>query len=120
MKILLLKIVNSFIYSVDGLKWAYSKELSFRLDVLLFSPFILIAIFLGQSYIERAVLVTPIFLILICELINTSIEAVCNQVSLEFSELIRVGKDVASAAVFLSILLFIFIWVPFLVSLFGF
>lgn len=119
MKMLLIKLSNSFIYSIDGLKWAFIKELSFRLDVLFFLPFALIALAFGRSYIEVAILVAPIFLILIFELINTSIESICNQVSLDFAELIKVSKDLASAAVLLSILFFLFIWGSFFLSIMG-
>jgi diacylglycerol kinase (ATP) len=100
---------------MNGLKWAFNNELSFRLDVFIFLPFFFIAVKLGGNYLETVVLVTPIFLILICELINTSIEALCNQVSREYSILIKISKDIASAAVFLSIVFFLFIWVSFFV-----
>lgn len=110
------KLVNSCKYSIDGLRWAFSNELSFRLDLFFFSPFAMIALIFGRTYIEKSILITPIFLILICELINTSIEAICDHVSVEIKELIKVCKDVASAAVFLSIALFFLIWFAFLLT----
>jgi diacylglycerol kinase (ATP) len=55
-------------------------------------------------------LVSSIFLVLIVELINSGIEAAIDRISLKKNELAKRAKDIASAAVFLTIMNAIITW----------
>ena len=66
--------------------------------------------FLGESSIEKVLLITPIFLVLIVEMLNSAIEAVVDRVSAAQHELSGFAKDVASAAVTLSLVVFLMTW----------
>jgi diacylglycerol kinase (ATP) len=48
---------------------------------------------------------------LIVEMLNTAIEYVVDRIGLEHNELSGMAKDVASAAVLLSVVLLIFVWI---------
>jgi len=65
---------------------------------------------LGESEVEKVLLIVPIFIVLIVEMLNSAIEAVIDRISMERHELSGFAKDVASAAVFLSLIIFLFTW----------
>ena len=68
-------------------------------------------IWLGHSGIERALLVAPMFLILIVELLNSAIETAIDRIGTERHALSGLAKDLGSAAVFVSFLLLAVTWV---------
>ena len=65
---------------------------------------------LGESEVERVLLIVPIFIVLIVEMLNSAIEAVVDRISMEHNELSGFAKDVASAAVLLSLIIFLVTW----------
>ena len=62
-----------------------------------------LALWLGHSGMERALLIGCLMLVLIVELINSSIEATVDRISLENHRLAKRAKDIGSAAVMLSL-----------------
>ena len=104
------KIFFAFIYSAKGLKACYKSEFAFRLEVWLAIVLIPMGYLLGESKVERVLLIIPILIVLIVEMLNSAIEAVVNRISMEHHELSGFSKDVASAAVFLSLITFLFTW----------
>ena len=65
------------------------------------------AFFLDETLTQTAILIIPLFLVLIVELLNTGIEHVVDRVGLEHHELSGLAKDAGSAAVFLCNMLII-------------
>jgi len=104
------KLWSASIYSTQGLKACYKSEYAFRLEVWLALVLVPLGYCLGESDIERVLLIVPIFLVLIVEMINSAIEALVDRVSLEQHELSGFAKDVASAAVLLSLVIFLIVW----------
>ena len=90
--------------SVKGLRAAFENESAFRQELALALVFIPLAFYLGQTPSEQLLLVGSVFLVFITELVNSSIEAVVDRVGTEFHTLSGRAKDVASAAVFLSLM----------------
>ena len=68
------------------------------------------AFWVGQSWMEVAMLITMVMLVLIVELLNSGIEAVVDRVSFELHDLSKRAKDYGSAAVHLSLLLCGGVW----------
>ncbi len=102
-------------YSVAGLRSAFASEEAFRLEVvglLLLSP---VALWLGETAMERVLLIGSLLLLLIVELLNTAVESVVNRVGLEFHELSRQAKDIGSAAVFLAMGMVALVWIGLLI-----
>ena len=62
-----------------------------------------LALWLGTSAVERALLIGCLMLVLIVELINSAIEATVDRISLENHRLAKRAKDIGSAAVMLSL-----------------
>ena len=104
------KLWSASIYSAQGLKACYKSEYAFRLEVWLALVLVPLGYWLGESDIERVLLIAPIFLVLIVEMINSAIEALVDRVSLEKHELSGFAKDVASAAVLISLVIFLIVW----------
>ena len=106
-------------YSIEGLKTAYRGESAFRQESVLAVVMLPAAFVLGATWIEVAVLAGSVLLVLIVELLNSGIEAAIDRVSLELHDLSKRAKDLASAAVFLSLLLCAGIWVTALLHRFA-
>ena len=105
-----MRIWRAFFYSMAGFSAALKHEHAFRQElflVLLFLPF---AIFLPLTLGEKALLIATLLLVLVVELLNSSIEAVVDRVSLEDHDLSKRAKDLGSAAVFLSCAIVIVVW----------
>jgi diacylglycerol kinase (ATP) len=97
-------------YAVEGFFAALKHEPSFREDLLfavLLTPF---AIILPVNAVSTAVMIGSLVLILIVELLNSAIEWTIDYVRPEQHPLAKRVKDMASAAVFLSYLNCIAIW----------
>jgi len=96
--------------SLKGYKATWLHEEAFRQEVSLFVVAAPLSIFLGQTGMEKALLLGSILLVLIVELLNTCVEIVIDRISLERHELSGRAKDVGSAAVFTSLVLAGAVW----------
>jgi diacylglycerol kinase (ATP) len=105
------RVVNATIYSAQGFKAAFQNEEAFRQEFALALVLIPAALWLGQSGLERALLVSVLILVLIVELLNSGIEAAIDRIGLEYHELSKRAKDIGSAAVSLSLLNVVVVWV---------
>ena len=110
------RILNAFLYSIDGLAAAFRHEDAFRQEVLLALILIPAAFFMPVSATSKALMVGSVIWVLVVELLNSGIEAVTDRVSLEDHALAKRAKDLGSAAVLLSLASLIAIW---LVALLG-
>jgi len=104
------RIFHAAGYSVDGLRAAYRGESAFRQEAWLALILTPLAFWLGQGWVEVALLLGSAILVLIVELLNSGIEAAIDRVSFELHDLSKRAKDLASAAVLLSLLLCGGIW----------
>lgn len=106
-------------YSFAGLKAALVNEAAFRQELALCVILAPLGLWLGRDGVERSLLVGSLMLVLIAELLNSAIETVVNRIGNEPHELSGRAKDIASAAVFLSLLLVALVWVLVLFDSFG-
>lgn len=97
-------------YSLLGLRYALTKERAFQVESFLSIVMIPAALYLGDGFLEKSVLLIVWLLIPIVELLNSAVEAVVDRVGVEFNELSGRAKDLGSAAVFLCIILFFTVW----------
>lgn len=97
-------------YALNGLIEVTQNEPSFRLQILLFVTGMVIAWSLPISFIHSAVLAIALFIPLIAEVINSSIERTVDLVTIEHHELAKRAKDAGAALVFLSLAMLAFIW----------
>ena len=97
-------------WSMQGLAAAWRHESSFRLEVYLFVLLAPLAFWLGQTPVERVLLVGSMLLVLSIELLNSAIEAVIERYGAEHHELAGRAKDMGSAAVFVWMVNVLFTW----------
>jgi diacylglycerol kinase len=110
--------------AIIGLKTAFFKEQSFRIQVFIgISAFILMFVF-PLTICERTIIVLTIGAVLGFELINSQIEKVLDIVRPEFHPKVKVIKDLSAAAVLIvsisSALIGLLIFLPHFLKLFRF
>jgi len=104
------RIHAAFLNSMKGFKATWAHEEAFRQEALLCIVAAPLGLWLGQTGVEKALLLGSLLLVLIVELLNTGIEIVVDRISFERHELSGRAKDVGSAAVFTSLLLAGVVW----------
>jgi diacylglycerol kinase (ATP) len=113
------RIVNATLFSMAGLRAAWQYEAAFRHELLLSIVLVPTGLWLGQTAVERALLIGSCLLVLIVELLNSAIETVVDRTGLEPHPLSGRAKDLGSAAVLLSLALVLVIWVTIAWARFG-
>ncbi len=101
---------HAFGYSVAGLRSGWG-ETAFRQEALAAIVMVPLAFWLGQSWVETALLAGSVMLVMVVELLNTGIETAIDRIGPEWHDLSKRAKDMGSAAVLLSLLLCVGIWV---------
>ncbi|ADC61855.1 diacylglycerol kinase [Allochromatium vinosum] len=104
------RVVRAFGYSMKGFRACFELEEAFRQEIFLLIPLVPLGIWLGETPVERAMLVGSLLIVPIVELLNSAIEANVDRVGLERHELSGRAKDIASAAVFSSIAFCLVVW----------
>lgn len=104
------RILDAAGYSAAGLTTAWRGEEAFRQEVLLGLILAPSALWLGQSAMERLLLVGSWLIVLIVEILNSAVEAVVDRISDDHHPLSGQAKDLGSAAVFLSLVLAALVW----------
>jgi diacylglycerol kinase (ATP) len=104
------RIVNATFFSLAGLRTAWRNEAAFRQECVLCAILIPGGLWLGQTAVERVLLVGSCLLVLIVELLNTAVETVVDRVGTDHHPLSGAAKDLGSAAVFVSLLLTLIVW----------
>ena len=98
------RVLHATGYSIAGLRAGWG-EAAFRQEAILAVVMLPAAFWLGNSWLERAVLAGTVVLVLIVELLNTGIETAIDRIGPEWHALSKRAKDMGSAAVLLSLLL---------------
>lgn len=97
------RIVHAAGYSLDGIRAAYRNESAFRQESWLAAVLLPLAFWLGQGWVEIALLTGSVLLVLVVELLNSAVEATVDRISFELHDLAKRAKDFGSAAVFISL-----------------
>ncbi len=105
------RLYKAFGFSVRGLRAAFKNEAAFRQEIYLSLLLIPLAFYLGQTGIEKALLLSAVLLVLIVELVNSGIEAVVDRFGGEHHELSGRAKDIGSAAVLIVLINLLLVWV---------
>lgn len=109
------RIFTAYEFSTKGLKTCYKSEAAFRQEVWLAVVLIPLALIFGKTGVEQVVLISVVFLVLIVEILNSAIESVVDRIGDEYHVLSGAAKDMGSAAVWLSLMLLIIVWLIILV-----
>lgn len=104
------RLINAAGYSAAGLRAAFRHEDAFRQEVVAAVVLIPLALWLGNSGSERALLCFSVLAVLIVELVNSAIEATVDRISLENHQLAKRAKDIGSAAVMVALFNALLVW----------
>ncbi len=105
------RLINAFGYSIEGFKAAFKNEDAFRQEIYLAIILIPLGFLVGETAIQKTLLISSILIVLIIELLNSGIEATVDRISIEYHDLAKRAKDIGSAAVFLAIINLLFTWI---------
>ncbi len=106
----LVRMRHALGYSLAGLRAGWN-ETAFRQEALAALVMLPLAFWLGQSWVEVTLLTGTVLLVMVVELLNTSIEAAIDRIGPEWHALSKRAKDMGSAAVLLSLLLCAGAWI---------
>jgi diacylglycerol kinase (ATP) len=101
---------HAFGHSIRGLAHALQVESSFRQELALAALLIPFAFMLRLEALETVALVGSVLMVLIVELLNSSVEATVDRISFDHHRLSGRAKDLGSAAVFIALLLCLLTW----------
>ena len=104
------RLVRAFGWSMAGLRAAFVGEAAFRQEVAVALGMAPAAVWLGQTGMERALLISSLLLVLLAELLNSAVEAVVDRVGSEQHPLSGRAKDIGSAAVFMGLVNAAVVW----------
>ena len=96
-------------YSLEGLRAGWGEK-AFRQEAIAAMVLLPLSMWLGQSWVEVALLAGSVVIVMIVELLNTGIETAIDRIGPEWHDLSKRAKDMGSAAVLLALLLCLAIW----------
>jgi diacylglycerol kinase (ATP) len=103
------RVLHAGGYSIQGLRAGWG-ETAFRQEAILAMALLPLAFWLGQGWVETALLAGTVLLVMIVELLNTCIESAIDRIGPEWHDLSKRAKDMGSAAVLLSLMLCLGVW----------
>ena len=106
----LMRLIFTLSHSFNGLKWMSRFEAAFQQELALFS---LLSVFVWLQEIalsDKLLLIASLLFVLFAELVNTAVEVVVDRIGSEYHELSGLAKDIASASVFIAMLIAALIW----------
>ncbi|WP_043914771.1 diacylglycerol kinase [Candidatus Regiella insecticola] len=111
----LTRLYHASQYSLKGLLAVWKNEAAFRQETTVAIIAIILAYCLDFTTIERILLIGSIVLVIIVEIINSAIETAIDRIGSEQHPLSGQAKDIASAAVFITIVMAFFVWISILI-----
>ena len=107
----------------NGIKYVFINERNFRIQLILAIIVIIIAFFLKLKFVQLAILVLTIFLVLFAELINTALEVIVDMYTKEYNEKAKIAKDISSGAVTLiaimSVIIGLMVFLPTILEIYN-
>lgn len=104
------QVLSAFRWSMQGLLACWRHESSFRLECATFVLLAPLGLWLGDSPVERVLLVSCLLAVLAAEVLNSALEAAVDRFGPERNELVGRAKDMGSAAVFLFMMNVLLVW----------
>ena len=109
------RMAHAFGYSLAGLRAGWG-ETAFRQEAIAAVALVPLAFWLGQSWVEVALLAGSVVMVMVVELLNTGVESAIDRIGPEWHDLSKRAKDMGSAAVLLTVLMAATVWILALVQ----
>ena len=97
-------LLESFIYAISGIAYSLKTQRNMRIHFVMAGIVMLFGLLFRLSPLEMALVFFTISFVIICEMINTSIEATIDLFTKEYHPLAKIGKNVAAGAVLIAAL----------------
>lgn len=110
------RLFNATCYSLKGYAAAWKHERAFREETVALIVVIPLALWIGNSVLQKAALISSWLLVMLAELLNSAVEAVVDRIGSEHHELSGRAKDLGSAAVFTALCIAAIIWIAAIAS----
>ena len=116
------KQLHSFKYALRGIVYLFRNEHNAQIHLFALICTVTAGFFLTISPMEWIAVIFAIGFVFVAESFNTAIEALCDEVSADYRELIRRSKDVAAAGVLIAaltaVVIGLIVFVPRIVAFF--
>lgn len=96
------KLLDSFNFAIDGILYTFRTQRNMRIHFTAAIAVLFFSLFFNISRLEMLILFLTISLVVIAEMINTSIEATIDLITDQYHDLAKIAKNVAAGAVFIS------------------
>ena len=106
----IVSLVRAARYAMLGVWAAARHQVAFRRELILAAVLVPIGVWLGDGGVERALLLGSVALVLIVELVNSAVETAVDRIGLAQHELSGRAKDLAAAAVCMSLINWAVVW----------
>jgi diacylglycerol kinase (ATP) len=106
----LARIADAAGYSFRGIRDCWRFEAAFRQEVALCIALFAASFFVANTLEQWLILISPLFLLLMVELLNSAVENVVDRISDDHNVLSGRAKDMASASVFFCLVLIALCW----------
>lgn len=117
------KFSSSFKDCLNGFKYINTNEDNFKREIFLGIIALLLSYILKVSKIEFIIVIIMIALVLVCEVINTTVEKIVDLICPNYNKLAGEIKDIAAFAVLLmcifSLIIGAIIFIPKIIILLG-
>lgn len=106
----LMRLIFTLSHTFNGLKWMSRFEAAFQQELVLFSLIGVFACLQEITLSSKLILIASLLFVLFAELVNTAVEVVVDRIGSEYHELSGLAKDIASASVFIAMLITVLLW----------
>lgn len=96
------RLFKSFVYACRGLIKIFKEEQNFKIEIITAVIVIALAIYLQFNYLEIAILVLVIGLVLLAEVVNSVVELISDILKPKLDHYVKKIKDMVAAAVMVA------------------
>lgn len=111
------RLIRACRFSWDGLSHGVRTEAAIRTEAIVLAPAVLLAAAIADTPTRFVALVGAVLFVMVVELLNTAIEKLADRVEPDIDPIIKVVKDMGSAAVTLSLIVAGGTWISILVEI---
>lgn len=104
------RLLSAYVNSVRAFRRLATSETALQQELVVLALAFPVGWFVAASWQGYALLIMAVLFLIVVEVLNTGIEAVCDAVSRDFNADIQYAKDCGSLAVLISIVIVAGIW----------
>jgi diacylglycerol kinase len=110
------RFLGGFAFAFAGLSYCFKTQINFRVHIAISILVVILAVVLGLSWVEWALLATVIIVVMTAEMVNTMVESLVDLVTQDYHPFAGIAKDIAAGVVLLTavgaVVVGIFLFLP--------